>query len=215
MLLKCIGSLACMSCLWRYPRDSRAMPARYGLECPVEYIQFLNSNAKKISNGCGHVAETFKTSHMPRKYASQSACAKHYGDCAKKTTMLGSLVSGVPFYKKRRHRKHKDETNWKKTTCATSNSSTSKRSQTNNKTRNKTKHFDSVAGLVSNLVPRLGRFWIQITLEDRKYGYFWIFPHHSCENIQKYFEFLDTFGYSPIISEPLICHFAPPMLDRG
>ena len=40
-------------------------------------------------------------------------------------------------------------------------------------------------------------------LEDRKYGYFWIFPHHSCENIQKYFEFLDTFGYSPIISEQL------------
>ena len=42
-----------------------------------------------------------------------------------------------------------------------------------------------------------------IALEDRKYGYFWIFPHHSCENIQKYFEFLDTFGYSPIISEPV------------
>ena len=40
-------------------------------------------------------------------------------------------------------------------------------------------------------------------LEDRKYRYFWIFPHHSCENIQKYFEFLDTFGYSPIISEQL------------
>ena len=30
-------------------------------------------------------------------------------------------------------------------------------------------------------------------LEDRKYGYFLIFPHHSCENIQTYFEFLDTF----------------------
>ena len=41
------------------------------------------------------------------------------------------------------------------------------------------------------------------TLEDRKYGCFWIFPHHSCENIQKYFEFLDTFGYSPIIPEQL------------
>ena len=40
-------------------------------------------------------------------------------------------------------------------------------------------------------------------LEDRTYGYVWIFPHHSCENIQKYFEFLDTFGYSPIISEQL------------
>ena len=44
---------------------------------------------------------------------------------------------------------------------------------------------------------------VALTLEDRKYGYFWIFPHHSCENIQKYFEFLDTFGYSPIISEPI------------
>ena len=41
------------------------------------------------------------------------------------------------------------------------------------------------------------------TLEDRKYGYVWIFPHHSCENIQKYCEFLDTIGYSPIISEQL------------
>ena len=30
------------------------------------------------------------------------------------------------------------------------------------------------------------------TLEDRKYGYFLIFQHYSCENIQKYFEFLDT-----------------------
>ena len=44
---------------------------------------------------------------------------------------------------------------------------------------------------------------LRATQEDRKYGYFWIFPHHSCENIQKYFEFLDTFGYSPIISEQL------------
>ena len=43
----------------------------------------------------------------------------------------------------------------------------------------------------------------QPSLEDRKYGFVWIFPHHSCENIQTYFEFLDTFGYSPIISEQL------------
>ncbi len=41
------------------------------------------------------------------------------------------------------------------------------------------------------------------TPEDRKYGYFWIFPHHSCENIQNNFELFDTFGYSPIISEQL------------
>ena len=41
------------------------------------------------------------------------------------------------------------------------------------------------------------------TPEDRKHGYFWIFPHHSCENIQKYFELSDTFGYSPIISGQL------------
>ena len=40
--------------------------------------------------------------------------------------------------------------------------------------------------------PRRQKIWI-----------FWIFPHHSCENIQKYFEFLDTFGYSPIVSEPV------------
>ena len=46
------------------------------------------------------------------------------------------------------------------------------------------------------------KLWV-MALEDRKYGYFWIFPHHSCENIQKYFEFLDTFGYSPIIPEQL------------
>ena len=56
--------------------------------------------------------------------------------------------------------------------------------------------------------PPCVRFWIITehvinTLEDRKYGYFWIFPHHSCENIQNYFEFLDTFGYSPIIPEPV------------
>ena len=41
------------------------------------------------------------------------------------------------------------------------------------------------------------------TLEDRKDGFVWIFPDHSCENIQKCFEFLDTFGYSPIIAEQL------------
>ena len=55
-------------------------------------------------------------------------------------------------------------------------------------------------------------------LEDRKYGYFWIFPHHSCENIQKYFEFLDIFGYSPIIPEQLsdvLGGAKPPPLNFG
>ena len=42
----------------------------------------------------------------------------------------------------------------------------------------------------------------QTSLEDRKYGYFWTFPHHSCENIQN-LEFLNAFGYSPNISEQL------------
>ena len=32
----------------------------------------------------------------------------------------------------------------------------------------------------------------ETTLEDRKYGYFWIFPHHSCENIQTYPYFLSS-----------------------
>ena len=56
------------------------------------------------------------------------------------------------------------------------------------------------------------------TLEDRKYGYFWIFPHHFGENIPKYFEFLDTFGYSPIISEPVSKQGGlrpPEMADSG
>ena len=52
-----------------------------------------------------------------------------------------------------------------------------------------------------------------VTLEERKYEYFWIFPHHSCENIQKYFEFLDTFGCSPLFLSPYLKFrggFAPP-----
>ena len=59
------------------------------------------------------------------------------------------------------------------------------------------------AAAVATLAAALDGHHAQKTLEDRKYGYFWIFTHHGCENIQKYFEFLDTFGYSPIISEQL------------
>ena len=56
---------------------------------------------------------------------------------------------------------------------------------------------------VYEFLPSFGNSAASPSLEDRKYGYFWIFPHHLGENIQKYFEFLDTFGYSPILSEQL------------
>ena len=56
-------------------------------------------------------------------------------------------------------------------------------------------------------------------LEDGKNRYFWILPTHFCVSIQKFDGFLDTFGYSQPISEPVskILGACPPLkiLDTG